>query len=69
MDKLVAAKKVLAKQKAKNNVSFRLQARFTESEVELISKYAKLNQHNTITSYIRQCIADNIRLTKDLTTY
>lgn len=69
MDKLAAAKKVLAKQKTKENRDIRFTTRFTQAEAKLISKYAKLHQHNSVVSYIRQCIADNVRLTKDLTTY
>ena len=69
MNKLAAAKKIMAKQKVKENRDIRFTTRFTHSEAKLILKYAQLNEHNSIVSYIRQCIADNIRLTKDFTTY
>lgn len=71
MQKMEAARKIVAKlkEKEKENRDIKITTRFTKSETRLIYKYANLNQHNTIVSYIRQCIADNIRLTKNATTY
>lgn len=69
MDKIANAKKILLKLKAKQTRPYRFTTRFTEEEVKLIFKYAKLHNHDNVVSYIRQCIADNVRLTKEATTY
>jgi len=56
----------ITKPLGKDNRAVRFTTRFTDKEAALISKYAKLQRHETIVAYIRQCIADNIRLAKEM---